>query len=89
MEIMPLASYTLTELNNRSGEVIEAAYAGPVDITSRGKRKFVIMTAAQYDRMAGRPAQRAHHLDAMTDNERARFAAAMDAIAADGDPEDG
>ena len=84
-----MASYTLTELNNRSGEVIEAAYAGPVEITSRGKRKFVIMTAAQYDRMAGRSAQRAHHLDAMTDRGRADFAAAMDAIAAESDPADG
>ena len=84
-----MASYTLTELNNRSGEVVEAAHSGPVEITSRGKRKFVIMTAAQYDRMAGRSAQRSHHLGAMTDKDRADFAAAMDAIVAENDPTDG
>lgn len=46
-----MRSFSLTDLSNKSGEVIEAAYAGPVDITRRGKRKFVIMTAEQYDRL--------------------------------------
>jgi antitoxin Phd len=82
-------SYTLTELNSRSGEVVEAAHAGPVDITSRGKRKFVIMTAAHYDRLSGRSAQRAHHVDHMGEEERRDFLAAMDAVAADADQTDG
>ncbi len=49
--------FSLTDLSNKSGEVVEAAYSGPVEITRRGKRKFVIMTAEQYDKLrrAGDP----------------------------------
>lgn len=84
-----MSSFTLTELNNRSGEVVEAAHEGPVDITSRGKRKFVIMTAAHYDRLKGKSAQRAYHVDHMSEEERLDFVAAMDAVAADAESADG
>jgi antitoxin Phd len=84
-----MASYTLTELNNRSGEVVEAAHEGPVDITSRGKRKFVILTAAQFDRLSGKTTQRAHKIADMRDDERQDFLAAMDAVAAELDQPDG
>ncbi|MER8601152.1 type II toxin-antitoxin system prevent-host-death family antitoxin [Mesorhizobium sp. M0913] len=40
-----MTSFTLTDLGNKSGEVVEAAYRGPVEITKRGKRKFVLLTA--------------------------------------------
>lgn len=43
--------FSLTDLSNRSGEVIEAAYSGPVEITRRGKRRFIIMTSELYDRL--------------------------------------
>lgn len=46
-----MRSFSLTDLSNKSGEVVEAAYSGPVDITRRGKRKFVLMTAEQYDHL--------------------------------------
>jgi prevent-host-death family protein len=84
-----MASYTLTELNNRSGEVVEAAHEGPVEITSRGKRKFVIMTAAHFDRLSGRSAQRSHHVDHMSEEERLDFIAVMDAVVADAESVDG
>lgn len=84
-----MSRYTLTELNNRSGEVVEAAHSGPVEITSRGKRKFVIMTAADYDRLAGLSAQRVHNIAAMTQQERDAFILSMDEIAADADQPDG
>jgi antitoxin Phd len=50
--------FSLTELNNRSGEVVEAAYAGPVEITRHGKPKFVIMTADQYARLTAEDPRR-------------------------------
>lgn len=84
-----MPSFTLTELNNRSGEVVEAAHAGPVDITSRGKRKFVILTAAQFDRLVGRGGQHVHHLDAMSNAERDEFASAMEVISAASEGVDG
>jgi antitoxin Phd len=46
-----LAHFSLTDLSNRSGEVVEAAFQGPVEITRRGKRKFVLLTAEEYDRL--------------------------------------
>ena len=46
-----MRNFSLTELSNRSGEVVEAAYTGPIAITRRGKRKFVLMTAEQYEKL--------------------------------------
>ncbi|TWG89377.1 prevent-host-death family protein [Mesorhizobium sp. J18] len=52
-----MRSFSLTDLSNKSGEVVEAAYTGPVEITRRGKRRFVLMSADQYDKLrnAGDP----------------------------------
>ncbi|MER8811339.1 type II toxin-antitoxin system prevent-host-death family antitoxin, partial [Mesorhizobium australicum] len=44
------SDYALTDLGNKSDEVVEAAYRGSVEITKRGKRKFVLLTAGQFDR---------------------------------------
>ncbi len=49
--------FSLTDLTNRSGELFEAAFRGPVEITRRGKRKFVLLTAEEYDRLVVRPIQ--------------------------------
>jgi prevent-host-death family protein len=43
--------FSLTDLSNRSGEVVEAALRGPVEITRRGKRKFILLRAEDYDRL--------------------------------------
>jgi prevent-host-death family protein len=47
-----VARFSLTDLSNRSGEIVEAALRGPVEITRRGKRKFILLTAEDYDRLA-------------------------------------
>ena len=49
-----MAHFSLTDLSNRSGEVVEAALRGPVEITRRGKRKFMLLTAEDYDRLLRR-----------------------------------
>lgn len=65
-----MVHYTLTDLSNRAGEIVEAAYRGPVDISKRGKRKFVLMTAEDFDRMNARADQRrAVHVDDLTEAE--------------------
>lgn len=84
-----MARYTLTELNNRSGEIVEASLTGPVEITSRGKRKFVILTASEFDRLSGRSLQRAHHIGHMSVSEREDFAAEMDAVVREAEENDG
>ncbi|MDN5927219.1 MAG: type II toxin-antitoxin system Phd/YefM family antitoxin [Hyphomicrobiales bacterium] len=77
-----MKTFSLTELNNKSGEVIEAAFRGPVDITSRGKRKFVLMTADDFDRLRERGTQRAYRTDRLNDQERESFLAGLDEITA-------
>jgi antitoxin Phd len=68
-----------TELGNKSGAIVEAALPGPVEITSRGKRKFVLRT---YDRLkgsAGKP--RACRTDQLTAEGRMEFLAGLDKVA--------
>lgn len=76
-----MASFTLTDLGNRSGEVVEAAFQGPVDITKRGKRKFVLLTADQFDRLTASTAQRAHRVEDLTGTEQDEILAGLDAVA--------
>jgi antitoxin Phd len=83
-----MATFTLTDLGNKSGEVIEAAFRGPVDITKRGKRKFVLLTAEQFDRMAAKSPQRAHRAEDLTGAERDEILAGLDAIAREDDGND-
>ena len=78
-----MPSFTLTELGNKSGEIVEAAFRGPVDITSRGKRKFVLLTADKFDKLkSGAITQRAYHADDLSAVERDNFLAGLDQIAA-------
>jgi antitoxin Phd len=75
-----MAHFSLTDLSNRSGEVVEAAFRGPVDITRRGKRKFVLLTAEEYDRLASAAdARRAIHADDASDEVAAMMLAALTA----------
>jgi prevent-host-death family protein len=76
-----MSQFTLTDLGNRSGEVVEAAFRGPVDITKRGKRKFVLLTAEQFDRLVARSAQQTHRVEDLTGMERDELLAGLDAVA--------
>lgn len=80
---MTMASFTLTDLGNRSGEVVEAAFRGPVEITKRGKRKFVLLTAEQFDRLVQGSAQRAYRVEDLTGAERDEILAGLDAVVRD------
>ena len=84
-----MATFTLTDLGNRSGEIVEAAFRGPVDITSRGRRKFVLLTADDFDRLKRAGAQRSYRADQLTAAERAHFLAGLDRIAAEDSDHDG
>lgn len=77
-----MKTFSLTELGNKSGEVVEAAFRGPVEITSRGKRKFVLMTADDFDRLRERGAQRAYSADRLSSEERELFLSGLDEVAA-------
>ena len=83
-----MTSFSLTDLGNRSGEVVEAAFRGPVDITKRGKRKFVLLTAEQFDRLTASTAQRAFRAEDLAGIERDDILAGLDAVVQDGGCDD-
>ena len=73
-----MAHFSLTDLSNRSGEVVEAAFRGPVEITRHGKRKFVLLTAEEYDRLVtAADTRRAFHADDAPDEVAALMLAAL------------
>ncbi len=53
-----MKTFTLTDLAHRSGEVAQAAHRGPVDITNRGKRTFVLIAADQFDSLMSKASGR-------------------------------
>ena len=74
-----MANFSLTDLSNRSGEVVEAAFRGPVEITRRGKRKFVLLTAEEYDRLVNAAdTRRAFHADDAPEEVSAMMLAALE-----------
>ncbi|WP_342359091.1 type II toxin-antitoxin system Phd/YefM family antitoxin [Terrarubrum flagellatum] len=73
-----MRNYTLTDLSNKSGEIAEAAFRGPVTITSRGKRKFVLLTAEDYDRLTQQAdKRRVVHVDDLTPEQAAIYIATL------------
>jgi len=74
-----MGRFSLTDLSNRSGEVVEAAFRGPVEITRRGKRKFVLLTAEEYDRLVtAADTRRSFHADDVPDEVAAMMLAALE-----------
>ena len=73
-----MAHLSLTDLSDRSGEVVEAALRGPVEITQRGKRKFMLLTAEDYDRLVrAADTRRAFHADDAPEGVTAMMLAAL------------
>ena len=52
-----MKSFTLTELSRNSGEIVEAAFSGPVALTKHGKSKLVVLPASQYEALVAKPAR--------------------------------
>ncbi len=78
IEEISVAHFSLTDLSNRSGEVVEAAFRGPVEITRRGKRKFMLLTAEDYDRLvSAADTRRAFHADDAPEGVAAMMLAAL------------
>ncbi len=74
-----MARFSLTDLSNKSGEVIEAAFKGPVEITRHGKRKFMLLTADDYDRLTkAADTRRAFHADDVPEDVAALMLSALE-----------
>jgi prevent-host-death family protein len=77
-----MKTFTLTDLGNKFGEVMEAAFRGPVGITNHGKRKFVLMTVDDFDRLRGCEMRQAYRADKLSGDERELFLAGLDEVVA-------
>lgn len=52
---MSVSTYSSREFNQRASEAKKAANDGPVFITDRGRPAHVLLSYAQYLRLAGKP----------------------------------
>ena len=77
-----MLSFSLTDLNRSSGAIVEAAHRGPVELTGRGKRKFVLLSAEEYDRLVSQP-KRAFDVERMTAHELDFFYSGLGGTGAD------
>ena len=48
-----MLEFTLSDLNRRPGEVVEAALTAPVCLTRHGRKKLVILHMDRYDELVG------------------------------------
>lgn len=49
-----MKEFSFSDLNRRSGDVLDAALAEPVSLVKRGKAKIVMLPVEQYERMKDR-----------------------------------
>ncbi len=72
-------SFTVTKLNKTPSEVLDAAYRKPVELTERGRRKYVLMACDHYDRLVRTDSREAYYLPDAPDAVKAEILAALDA----------
>lgn len=70
-----MKSFAFSDLNRQSGEVLDAALAGPVTLTKRGKPKLVVMPVEEYERLAY---PRTYSLREVPDHVRADLLAGLE-----------
>lgn len=75
-----MKQYTFSEMNRVSGEILETALIEPVALTKRGKEKLVILCAAQYHQLVGRPHAVAYTLEDAPDDVHNELMTGLDAI---------
>jgi antitoxin Phd len=61
-----MRKFSFAEFQRSPGALVEAAHRGPVELTGRGKRKFILLAAEDYDRIVSQP-RRAYHVGGMTE----------------------
>ncbi|MCG5485849.1 MAG: type II toxin-antitoxin system prevent-host-death family antitoxin [Sinorhizobium meliloti] len=83
-----MKQFTFSEMNRASGEILEAALIEPVALTKRGKEKLVILSAAQYQKLVGRPHAAAYTLENAPDDIHDELMTGLDAIIASDDHDD-
>ena len=76
-----MKSFSFSDLNRQSGDVLDAALAAPVLLTKRGKPKLVVLPFEEYERMSY---PRAYTMENMPEHLREELMAGLDEIIARG-----
>jgi antitoxin Phd len=76
---LSVESFTVTKLNKMPSEVLDAAYRRPVELTERGRRKYVVMAADHYDRIVRTDLRQAYYLPDAPEEVKAEILAALEA----------
>lgn len=65
-----MKTFSFSDLSRNSGDVLDAALAGPVSLVKRGKPKLVMLPAEEYRKlMEGSGARQAFSLDRADDDD--------------------
>lgn len=85
MTLTPTDTYTTSDLSRRTGDVIAAAYKGPVTLTQRSKARFVMITVELFDELVAKAdPRRVGKTSEMPEDLAAEFGNAVDAYVRDG-----
>lgn len=73
-----MKSFTFSDLSRKSGDVLDAALAGPVSLVKRGKAKVVMLPIDEYQKLVGESGgKQAFSLDTALDEDLAILSGAF------------
>ena len=79
-----MKSYSFSDMNRLSGEILETALSEPVALTKYGKERLVIIPAERYRSLAGIPRQTAFTVEGAPDAVNDELMDGLAAILKDG-----
>ena len=76
-----MRTFTLTDLKNQTGKVVDAAIRGPVSLTKHGAETLVLMSREDFDRVrAAADYRTAHSLNELPTEFARDMVAALEAV---------
>lgn len=85
-----MKTFTLSDLKNRTGKIVDAAIREPVSLTKHGAPALVIMSQEEFDRRQGAAdPRRAYAMDQLPADLARDLAASLEAVTPDSYGDDG
>ncbi|MCL7999994.1 type II toxin-antitoxin system Phd/YefM family antitoxin [Brucella sp. 21LCYQ03] len=75
-----MKSYSFSEMNRASGDILDAALAEPVALTKRGKEKLVIVSRDVWEKLLKRAQPKAYTLENAPDDSFNQLMGGLDEI---------
>lgn len=76
-----MKTFSFSDLSRKSGDVLDAALAGPVSLIKRGKPKVVMLPVEEYHKLLdGHGAAQAFSIDTASDDDIAALAEGFQTI---------